>query len=105
MHAPPLRASVCALHFIALALALSLGGCAAVRWDKLGGDDATLALDLAACRKQTQDKFGGAGRLGLPNTTDPRFGPMGPSQADLLMQEAQALGACMRAKGYGLVSP
>ncbi len=35
---------------------------------------------------------------------DPRFGaPFGPSQADVRMQEGQALGVCMRGKGYVLV--
>ena len=95
-----------ALRFVALALALALGlsACAGVRWHKPGGDDATLAQDLAACRKQAQEKFGGTGGLGLSNAGDPRFGgPFGPSQADLRMQEGQALGACMRAKGYVLV--
>jgi hypothetical protein len=95
-----------ALQFFALALALGLGACADVRWHKPGTDDTALALDIAACRKLTQDKFGGTSSLGLPNAGDPRFGaPFGPSQADLRMQEGQALGACMRAKGYGLISP
>jgi hypothetical protein len=93
-----------ALPLLALAFALGLSSCAEVRWHKPGGDDAALAQDLAACRKQARDKFGGAGRLGPP-MTDPRFGPMGPSQADLQMQESQAVGTCMRGKGYGLVNP
>ena len=92
--------------FFALALALILTACAGARWHKPGGDDATLAQDLAACRKQAQQKVGGAGSLGPPTATDPRFGaPFGPSQADLRMQESQALGMCMRGKDYGLVSP
>jgi hypothetical protein len=89
---------------LTLAFALGLSACAEVRWHKTGGDDAALAQDLMACRKQVQDKFGGAGRLG-PIMTDPRFGPMGPSQADLQMQESQATGTCMRGKGYSLISP
>ncbi|MEK6244915.1 MAG: hypothetical protein AABM33_10490 [Pseudomonadota bacterium] len=92
--------------FFALVLALGLCACAEMRWQKAGGDDAALAQDLAACRKQAQQKFGGAGGLGPPTATDPRFGaPFGPSQADLRMQESQALGMCMRSKGYALVSP
>lgn len=74
-----------------------------MRWHKPGGDDAALAQDLAACRKQSPDMFGGAGSLGPPTAPDPRFGPMGPSQADLRMQDSLALGKCMRGKGYGLV--
>ena len=93
-----------ALLLLTLALALGLCACAELRWHQSGGDDAALAPDLAACRKQVQDKSGGAGRLG-PAMTDPRFGPMGPSQADLQMQESQAVGMCMRDKGYSLISP
>jgi hypothetical protein len=75
-----------------------------VRWHKAGGDDAALAQDLAVCRKQAQDKFGGAGGLAPSAAFDPRFGaPSGPSQADLRMQEGQALGMCMRQRGYVLV--
>lgn len=96
-------ASARALRFFAIALALALSACGAVRWQKPGGDDAALARDLAACRTLTQDKVGAIGGLGMPNA-DPRFGaPFGPSQADARMQEAQALGACMRGKGYVLV--
>ena len=94
-----------ALLLSTLALAIGLCACAGVRWHKPGGDDAALAQDLAACRKQAQDKFGAAGGLGPLTAIDPRFGPMGASQADLRMQESQALGTCMRGKGYGLVSP
>ena len=96
-------ASARALRFFAIALLLALSACSAVRWQKPGADDAALAKDLAACRKQAQDKLGGTGSLAPPASTDPRFGPMGPSQADLRMQEGQALGVCMRARGYVLV--
>ena len=92
-----------ASHHVALVLALALCGCAGVHWHKSGGDGAALARDLAACRKQAQDRFGGVGGLGLPAATDPRFGPSGPSQADLRMQESQSVGTCMRGKGYALV--
>ena len=73
-----------------------------MRWQKPGGDDGALAGDLAACRKLAQDRFRTAGAPGMTNT-DPRFGAPGPSQADVRMQEGQAEGACMRAKGYVLV--
>jgi len=42
--------------------------------------------------------------MGPTTAFDPRFGaPTGPSQADQMMQESQALGFCMRDKGYALV--
>ena len=85
------------------ALVLGLGGCAGVRWQKPGADDSALAQDLTACRKLAQEKFGGAAGIVMPSSPDPRFGPMGPSQADLRMQESQAAGMCMRGKGYALV--
>jgi len=92
-----------ALRFFAIVLLLALSACSAMRWHKPGADDAALARDLAACRTLTQDRVGAIGGLGMPNA-DPRFGaPFGPSQADARMQEAQALGACMRGKGYVLV--
>ena len=92
-----------ALLILTLALALGLCGCTGMRWQKSGGDDTALAQDLAACRKEAQNRFGGAATLALPGSTDPRFGPMGPSQADQRMQESQAEGACMRQRGYALV--
>ena len=100
---PPALARALRSFAFALALALGLGACTTVRWQKPGADDAALTKDLAACRKQAQDKLGGTGSLAPPASSDPRFGPMGPSQADQRMQEAQALGVCMRARGYVLV--
>ena len=87
-----------------LFFALALAACAPVRWQKDGGDDAALARDLSACRKQAQERFSAAYSLAQLPTTDPRFGPLGPSQADVRMQESQAVGMCMRGKGYSLVS-
>ena len=88
----------------AFSLALGLGACGGVRWHKKDGDDAALAKDLAACRTKAQSRFGSAGGLGPGTAFDPRIGaPTGPSQADQLMQESQALGFCMRDKGYVLV--
>ena len=89
-----------ALLLLTVVVALGLGACTAVRWQKAGGDDAALTQDLTACRKLFQDRFGGAGPLA---PSDPRFG-LPPSQADLRMQEAQAVGTCMRGRGYALVS-
>ena len=98
------NASRCALRLFTLALALGLCACAPVRWHKSDGDDALLVKDLADCRRQAQDKAGIAGSFGVSTAMDPRFGaPSGPSQADLMMQQSQALGMCMRGKGYGLV--
>jgi hypothetical protein len=82
---------------------LALGACAEVRWQKTGGDDSALAQDLMTCRKLAQEKtarmWGSAPRVDL----NPVFGPTGPSQADLRMQEGQAVTVCMREKGYALV--
>lgn len=92
-------------RFFAIALAAGLGGCGGVHWHKPGADDAALTKDLGECRRQAQSRLGIAGRLGPPTSMDPRFGgPSGPSQSDLMMQESQALGFCMREKGYALVS-
>ena len=86
------------------AVILGLSACAGVRWQKSDGNDTALAQDLAACRRQAQNKAGITGSLGPSTPMDPRFGgPSGPSQADLMMQESQALGFCMRDKGYALV--
>ena len=74
-----------------------------MHWHKPDGDDAALAHDLEACRKEAQQRYGGASALAQPISNDPRFGPLGPSQADQRMQESQALGTCMRQRGYGLV--
>jgi hypothetical protein len=86
-----------------LLFAFTLAACAPVRWQKAGGDDAALARDLSACRKQAQERFGAAYGLAQMPSADPRFGPTGPTQADLRMQESQSVGTCMRGKGYALV--
>jgi len=92
-----------ALPPLTLALVLGLCACTPVRWHKPSGDDSALTVDLAACHKLSQDRFGSASALGMTHA-DPRFGaPFGPSQAEARMQEGQALGACMRGKGYVLV--
>ena len=91
------------LPLFAFFLALGLAACTGVHWQKAGGGDAALAQDLAACRKQAQDRFGSASSFGIPASTDPRFGATGPSQADLRMQESQSAGLCMQGKGYRLV--
>jgi hypothetical protein len=96
-------ASRLALPFLTFVLLLGMCGCGAMRWHKPDGDDAAMAHDLEACRKEAQQRYGGASALGVLSPNDPRFGPMGPSQADLRMQEGQALGACMRQRGYVLV--
>ncbi len=91
-------------RFFAIALATGLTGCGSVHWHKAGADEAELGKDLAACRRQAQTKLGIVGGPGPQPSMDPRFGaPSGPTQADLMMQESQALGFCMRKKGYALV--
>ena len=91
-----MRRKVLPLFAVAL---LALGACGDVRWAKDGGDEAAASADLAACSRVAQAKVG---NFGAPGPGDPRFGITGPSQADLRMQEAQAVGQCMRGKGYGL---
>ena len=92
-------------RFFAIALAAGLSGCGGVHWHKPGADDAALTKDLGECRRTSQTRLGIAGSVGPPTSVDPRFGaPSGPSQADLMMQESQATGFCMREKGYVLVS-
>lgn len=93
-----------ATRLFTLVLALGLGACTAVRWQKVDGGNTALAQDLAACHRQAQEKVGGiAGGIPSP-TIDPRFGPpLFPSPADARMQESQALGVCMRQRGYVLV--
>ena len=95
-------------RFFAFALAsgltLALSACAGVHWHKPGADEAELTKDFVACRKESQGRFGPATSMGQSAGYDPRFGPPpGPSQADLVMQESQAVGVCMRGKGYVLV--
>lgn len=87
------------------ALAALLAACSGdVRWTKPDTDEAVMANDMAFCRKQAQAMYGGAGAA-IPQTQiDPRFGPTGPSQADRVMQESQAVGSCMRGKGYTLIT-
>ena len=98
------------IRFFAIALALgaatlSLSACGgSVRWSKPGADEAALSRDLGECRRQAQARLGVAGGLGMSSSMDPRFGPTGPSTADQMMQESQAVGVCMREKGYALVS-
>jgi hypothetical protein len=97
-------------RFFAIALTLGaaipgLSACGSVHWYKAGADEAALTKDLGQCRGKAQARFGVAGSLGPPPAMDPRFGgPSGPSQADQMMQESQAVGVCMREKGYALVS-
>jgi hypothetical protein len=76
-----------------------------MRWRQAGGSEAALNRDLGTCRQLAQEKAARTGILGLPSSRDPRFGSTGPSQADQRLQERQAEDACMRGKGYDLVSP
>jgi hypothetical protein len=100
MHALSSRS---ALRFLAFVLALGLCGCGGLHWHKPDGSDASVSRDLEVCRNEAQTRFRSASALAMPSPGDPRFGPTGPSQADLRMQESQATGTCMRAKGYVLV--
>ena len=94
-----------ALPLFALVSALVLAACGGVRWQKPGGDEPALARDLTNCRALAHEKAARAGNIGLPPAaSDPRFGaPSGPTQAEQMLQEQQAVDACMRGKGYALV--
>jgi len=88
-----------------LALGVLLAGCAGdVRWTKPDTDEAKMAEDMAFCRKQAQAMYGGAAASLPPAPMDPRFGPTGPSQSERVMQESQAVGTCMRGRGYTLIT-
>jgi hypothetical protein len=88
------------------ALAVLLAACSSdVRWTKPDTDEAVMANDMTFCRKQAQAMYGGPAAAAVPQAQiDPRFGPTGPSQADRVMQESQAVGSCMRGKGYTLIT-
>ena len=80
-----------------------MSGCTGMHWHKPDASSMDVANQLEACRKEAQAKFGAAATLGMTSSSDPRFGPTGPTQADVRMQEGQAIGSCMRGKGYVLV--
>ena len=86
------------------AVLLCLAACGDMRWHKAGSDEAGLANDLAACNKLARER---ADRMWGPPTPraeiSPVFGPTGPSQVDLRLQESQAVTTCMRERGYTLV--
>jgi hypothetical protein len=86
--------------FFLLAALVLLSACGEPpRWVKPGGDDMSVQRDLSACRQQAQAMFGAP--TGLSSSPmSPRFGPVDPSPADRAMQESQAVGSCMRGKGY-----
>ncbi|HLX79776.1 MAG TPA: hypothetical protein VKS43_04255 [Burkholderiales bacterium] len=86
-----------------LLFTLALVSCGEMAWQKADGDQSTLAQDRAACERGTRDRSGGSAAILPPTGIDPRLGPTGPSQADVVMKESQMTGACMRAKGYVLV--
>ena len=91
-------------RFFAFALLLGLSGCGSVHWQKDGASEAENAKDVSECRKLAQGRLGTPSGIGQSAGYDPRFGPApGPSQSDLMMQESQAVGRCMRDKGYVLV--
>ena len=89
---------------LAATLALLQACSGDVRWTKPDTDEAVMANDMAFCRKQAQATFGGPAAAIPQAQIDPRFGPTGPSQADRVMQESQAVGSCMRGRGYTLVT-
>lgn len=89
--------------FPVLAAILALAACADLRWQKVNGDDAALAQDLAACRKVGAERSARLGGIAPRVEINPAFGPTGASPADVRLQETQAVSVCMRDKGYALV--
>jgi hypothetical protein len=90
---------------VSLIFAIALAACAQTRWQKAGADEADTARDLSACRKlahQKMQRMWGAAADAPRAEISPVFGPTGPSQADIRMQETQAVTVCMRERGYAL---
>ena len=92
---------------LSLFLAIALAACAPARWQKAGADEAETGRDLSACRKVAHEKMQrrwGAAADAPRAEISPVFGPTGPSQADIRLQETQAVTVCMREKGYAMTS-
>ena len=92
-----------------LLLAAGLSGCGSVDWVKPGADEATVTQDLHACQREAQVTLSRLYGPPMPAQSlgvDPRFGIESPrpSPADRMLQEQQAVGRCMRERGYTLVS-
>jgi hypothetical protein len=86
-----------------LLFAFALASCAELAWRKEGADNAGLDQDLSACSKLAQERTARMWGIAPPVSTDARFGPIGPSAAEIRLQESQAVTTCMKAKGYVLV--
>ena len=77
-----------------------------MRWTRPEGDNGSATNDLANCRvaahSSTERMYG---PMLPPVTTSGQFGnpPVGPTPADRQMREQEAVGRCMREKGYSLV--
>jgi hypothetical protein len=88
-------------HFLTVAVLVLCACGEPPRWVKAGVDETSMQRDLSVCRQQAQQMFGAPAGLGS-SPMSPRFGPVDPSPADRAMQESQAVGSCMRGKGYVL---
>lgn len=94
---------------------LALAGCAELRWDKPGADEAAVLKDLETCRGEARLRMARSTVLAPPVTvTVPVPGPDGrtvqhatvvsqPSSASLAIEEQEIADRCMRDKGYHLV--
>ena len=92
------------LFLTAICQLVLLSGCAGVRWDKAGADEAATARDEQECRAKARAAVQRSGSLAIPPVSDPRFGPpAGGTQSERLMQAEEDVGACMKEKGYQLV--
>lgn len=102
--------SVSLIPVLTFCLALSLAGCANLRWEKAGADPAVTDRVLAQCE---QHAMLGARRRAASMPPSPAVvgGPGGAStimispygqNTDIVVQQSM-LSDCMRAKGYQLV--
>jgi hypothetical protein len=106
-----IRVHLC-LSVVALS-GLLFAGCAEMRWSKPGADSARMEEDFAQCRSEARLH---AERVSLPRApllpptvgTDALGRPVPvPARArteDPLLMEQDLTGACMRRKGYELVT-
>lgn len=94
-------------------IVLSAAGCAELQWSKPGADAARMEEDFAQCRSEARLQ---ADRVALPRAPllPPTVGvdaqgrpvpvPARSRTEDPLLMEQDLAGACMRRKGYELVS-
>jgi hypothetical protein len=97
--------------FPAVMVALSVIGCAEMRWSKPGADSATLEVDLGQCRSEARLQAareslprmpGSSPALRTDSTGRPVVGQPGSRGTDTLVLEQELTSSCMRGRGYAL---